>query len=546
MSEVGHSPEPEDYMDAMDVDGDVQVSDDHASVDGDEASDEDSEPESIEKALDGSIAIVVARGTSVNDDEINSDDSEFEDEADYDDGGGQKDNDFDDSHARDDHDLLGRLRAELLKYKAELRDYAATGAQQAQDVANLRSEIGDLNESIARMQDEINDRDETITDQQNEIETLTRRLEARKHTRQRTRRTWPDMLHRLLTNGLMAGGYDAVYKTMCQEENMSVVKYMLHPNLKLRSPRQIDLDTELVGPEAALGAIENDYQAARILVQEVVQDAAQAVEEVDEGLFVRDDQAGAKDEDAPPVRSFKDMTPEIQAKIIRLVLVYPGRLIHCISRLDPYCPPRVPPRYPPSPNSSDLPKRFWTRGRMGCSIEYATKPKDLLSILLVCKSLHFLGVHAFYGLNTFAFSSLGEFGRFCEGIGLARLQRIQHIEIFWQGNQTLTFKPDKDGKYTSRRTFAASRLLDMSRLKTMVIHIKESGKRQMRRSHEKLVVREWLVSKTKGQPNDAMLRALRTLQGLDYILGLRGMRHILFYDIEKHFTMGVGRHPIRD
>ncbi|KAG7147375.1 hypothetical protein HYQ46_003779 [Verticillium longisporum] len=157
----------------------------------------------------------------------------------------------------------------------------------------------------------------------------------------------------------------------------------------------------------------------------------------------------------------------------------------------------------------------------------------MLSILLVSKSVHFLGVHAFYGLNTFAFSSLGEFGRFCRGIGSARAQRIQHIEILWQGNQTLTFTPNSRGQWTSRRTYDTSELLKMRRLKTVVIHIDESSRGRRRRPHE------------LPEPNNANYRALRTLQGQDYIYGLRGIRHILFYDIEKYRTMG-GRHPIRD
>lgn len=43
-------------------------------------------------------------------------------------------------------------------------------------------------------------------------------------------------------------------------------------------------------------------------------------------------------------------------------------------------------------------------------------PNVLLAPLLVSRAWNFWGAHFFYSDNTFAFSSLGEFGRFCEGI----------------------------------------------------------------------------------------------------------------------------------
>ncbi|KAI2771688.1 hypothetical protein F4815DRAFT_488792 [Daldinia loculata] len=60
----------------------------------------------------------------------------------------------------------------------------------------------------------------------------------------------------------------------------------------------------------------------------------------------------------------------------------------------------------------------------------------MLKPLLVCKRWYFIGVHAFYGANTFAFSSLGEWHRFCNGIGTARVQRLVNVE---HGANTFAF-----------------------------------------------------------------------------------------------------------
>jgi len=41
---------------------------------------------------------------------------------------------------------------------------------------------------------------------------------------------------------------------------------------------------------------------------------------------------------------------------------------------------------------------------------------------------------AFYGINYFVFSSFGEFMLFITGIGKARMQRLQKIELTWIGS----------------------------------------------------------------------------------------------------------------
>ncbi|KAG7141102.1 hypothetical protein HYQ45_002254 [Verticillium longisporum] len=489
-------------------------------------------PEALERAQRGSIADAVAAGTHADDDPLDSDvtDDGIVEISDDD----EQEEDDDMSHD-DESDLVGVLREQIAQLRTEV----------------LR--LGDENEGLTNDKDQLRER---ITQLEGMIETLQannndlrRQLNRSRNPRQRTQRTWPAMLRAFLAGDPMAEEYHVIYKRMCEEENMSTKSSLLHPNLKLREPDSEELAAELLTPGGDAPGENNEtgdhpvgHHAARNVVDQVVTQATHAPHQVDEELFVVETQGHQKER---PRRSFNAMPPEIQAAIVRLVLEYPGRLVHCISRLDPHCEPRGPLRHTPGRGSSNLPKRFWT-GRGGtCSIEYATKPNDMLSMLLVSKSVHFLGVHAFYGLNTFAFSSLGEFGRFCRGIGSARAQRIQHIEILWQGNQTLTFRPNSRGQWTSRRTYDASALLNMRRLKTVVIHIDESSRGRRRRPHELPEVRTWLADKTKLQPNNASFRALRTLQGQDYIYGLRGIRHILFYDIEKYRTMG-GRHPIRD
>ncbi|KAK1725266.1 uncharacterized protein BDZ83DRAFT_620288 [Colletotrichum acutatum] len=90
----------------------------------------------------------------------------------------------------------------------------------------------------------------------------------------------------------------------------------------------------------------------------------------------------------------------------------------------------MPPEQPTQTDAkkSGLPRRFHLSGT-SCNITYGMKPNTRLALLTVCKRWYYFGLHAFYGLNTFAFSSLGEFGRFCTGIGEARRERIQHIEL---------------------------------------------------------------------------------------------------------------------
>lgn len=145
--------------------------------------------------------------------------------------------------------------------------------------------------------------------------------------------------------------------------------------------------------------------------------------------------------------NFSALPNKVQAQVFRLWL-QKDRPIHCFSRLDPVT---APDSWPATDSSSGMYNRFyWGEERLLNLTEDTADPQEVLSLFLVSKAFYFKGVHAFYGLNTFAFSSIGEFGRFCKGIGLERAARLQHVELMWHGSQYLsaehTFPINSRGK----------------------------------------------------------------------------------------------------
>lgn len=236
---------------------------------------------------------------------------------------------------------------------------------------------------------------------------------------------------------------------------------------------------------------------------------------------------------------FERLPWEIQARIFTLWLWKPGQLIHALSRLDSFVELATIPDDEELEHHSGLPRGFyWGKTHYNVTDD-RREPNDVLRLLLVSKRFFFLGVHCFYGLNTFAFSSLGEFDRFCNGIGAARMARLQHLELTWQGNQYLTVPPrlNKDGEAAgisySRRTYGLYALQDLYRLRTLVVHVNETGRAYVRRRYERDEVKVFMDRKTQGQPNQRMARSLRSLQGLDCIHQLRGLNWIRFYDLQR-------------
>ncbi|KAK1999454.1 hypothetical protein LX36DRAFT_482071 [Colletotrichum falcatum] len=403
---------------------------------------------------------------------------------------------------------------------------------------------------IEALQDRLRDLSLTNNELMTKVDEVTRQIESLKNSaakKKRTETTWHEKLQLFITNPdhRAALPYSKIYQLCCKEENMSTKPENVHPNLTLRRPKANELRADALdglpidnarngsdsGPEGANHgpAVETRNGPEALFVQD---DEETEVEQLQERLILSN-------------LPFEQFPANIQANIFKWIYIQEDKLIHCISRLDPYMPPEEPTGT--DANKSGLPHRFHLSGK-SCNVTYAIKPDEHLALFSVCKRWYYLGVHAFYGLNTFAFSSLGEFGRFCTGIGAARRERIQHVELLWMGNQYLTHKPVEEGKelkWVSKRTCDVSWLCQMPRLKSLIIHINETGIDYRRRKHEPAKYVDWMTSVTAGQPNFRLTRSLRTLQGLDFIQQLRGMELIQFYDCEMARRNG-GRHPIRD
>ncbi|PHH66565.1 hypothetical protein CDD81_7040 [Ophiocordyceps australis] len=281
--------------------------------------------------------------------------------------------------------------------------------------------------------------------------------------------------------------YEAICKRTCRESNSSSDPYRVHPDLIMEKP---------------------NYQNLK------------------QGLPTHHTNSNY------PQRPLPDL---LVVRILRLCLCFPGQVVHAISRLDPWHEPEEGDIEKDTNQTPRLLRRLHV-GLTPISLTYATKPEKLLAPLLVSRAWNFWGSHLFYGENTFAFSSLGEWGRFAAGIG-RKVQRLQHIELVWTGSQFLTFPPTSRKKYTSRRTEPLAWLPQAKRLKSLKIFVSESSKRCRRRNHEPEARVAYAAQLTQSQPDYRLYRDLNMLQGLHYIRCLRGIETIKFYDYTKWFTM---------
>ena len=253
-------------------------------------------------------------------------------------------------------------------------------------------------------------------------------------------------------------------------------------------------------------------------------------------------------------RSFQALPADVQARIFRLWLEK-ERPIHCFSRLDPFT---APASWPVSKSGSGMYNRFyWGEDRLLNLFEDTADPQDVLKLLLVSKAFYFNGVHAFYGLNTFAFSSIGEFGRFCKGIGQERAARLQHLELTWTGSQYLTaehtFRPNQNnrqiGNWDSVRTRPFASFLRLRRLRTLSIFLNESDPLYERRQYESADAKARLLGRTAQQPNFRKNRSFRTMHGIDYVYALRGLDWVRLYDfyaMNRDVAQVPALRPIRD
>ncbi|KAI1078867.1 hypothetical protein F5B20DRAFT_591145 [Whalleya microplaca] len=334
---------------------------------------------------------------------------------------------------------------------------------------------------------------------------------------------WRVLLRQFLRDGDL--DYIHVYRQSCKQENMSQRLDVFHPDFTLRDKKIPDgkLQRLLTAPQSRLPAV-TWFQV--------------------DFLHCRD----------PAPFPFEKLPNEIQIRIFTLVFVQPT-LIHCLSRLDPIHPPHD---FPPDDidNQTQLPNRFHF-GTSPCPIILARKPNNILRPLLVCKRWFFIGVHAFYGANTFAFSSLGEWHRFCNGIGRARVERLVNVELMWHG----ALMPPHETR-VSQRSLGLSWFTKTRRLRTLVVHIQEAHKSRMRRKYEMqnkadyyknfadeekfsdgdLDPFQMMIRRTDLHPNYRKFRSMRTVQGIDYIYQLRGMDWVRF----KESNCSGRRQTIRD
>jgi hypothetical protein len=112
-----------------------------------------------------------------------------------------------------------------------------------------------------------------------------------------------------------------------------------------------------------------------------------------------------------------------------------------------------------------------------------------------------------------------------------RLQRLQSIEFLWKGTQYLTYKVNLKGKYISRRTSILYYLTEAMNIKSLKVYVQES--QNVRRQHETQAIARYLSIQTEHQPNQRSKRALRLLQGLDYLTAMRGLKVVEFYDFDQ-------------
>ncbi|KAI1310745.1 hypothetical protein F5Y03DRAFT_403078 [Xylaria venustula] len=246
---------------------------------------------------------------------------------------------------------------------------------------------------------------------------------------------------------------------------------------------------------------------------------------------------------------FERLPAVIQYRIWKLIIPN-NELIHCVSRLD-----RLNPPFYSDPRYKFYPRRFHI-GVEPCCLALADRPSRYLDYFRVSKRWNYATAHLFYAANTFAFSSLGEFGRFCNGIGKPRVERLVHIELMWHG---VVMPKQEKGKISLRKEPLAW-FMHTSRLRTLVVHINESHRSYMRRPDEMEKEKDYYedfggeeydghdgedsietifgmeVRRTDTQPNYRKNRSMRTVQGMDYIYQLRGLNWVRFYDTNAEYA----------
>lgn len=197
------------------------------------------------------------------------------------------------------------------------------------------------------------------------------------------RKTWHSLLREAVVTPFNGVAWTATQRMCAREENYSLKT--LHPHIRLvgtdDSDSESDDDTDIV-----------DGGRSR--------EATTVAPSMPFGRFQR---------------AFPD---NILMQILRTLLFFEGQLVFVFNRLDPFARPGSFPEEDSGElaDSSGLKGRFYISGEIPCeiSLTYDTiSPGMLLAPLCVSRKWNYYGVSQFYGSNTFAFSSFGEFDKFC-------------------------------------------------------------------------------------------------------------------------------------
>lgn len=338
---------------------------------------------------------------------------------------------------------------------AEAADPCETCFRSLQRVRTLKRHLTSKDHCIHRKSIEIISLKKTVNELKAQVKRLLGGGNKTKHKRKgidtQPQRTWHSLL-REVVNGGKQMSYTDVWRQSNMEENISVNLKYIHPNLRFVAPDSYEPRSQIEWRPTGAAHLSK---------------------------FER----------------FNDLPTSIQLRIFAFVLRMDRCLIHVFSRLDPL---HIEPQHPRT--ESGLPHKFFisdvANGKADISLSNATDPAELLQPLLTCKRWCFYLCHIFYGANTFSFSSFGEFEKFCNGIGPARVQRIQNLELYWRGGVHNTpFQDDSRwiSKHRNLHVFPLIWLREALRLRTMVIWVSETAKRVIRRRWEPKDHGKWEV-----------------------------------------------------
>jgi hypothetical protein len=137
-------------------------------------------------------------------------------------------------------------------------------------------------------------------------------------------------------------------------------------------------------------------------------------------------------------------------------------------------------------------------------------------------------------------------GRFFDGIGKARCERVTSIELLWQG----ALMPQHPTR-VNQRTKPLLYFTRLKNLQTLLVFIAESDEKRMRRNYDMqdkshysedytesdiwtLDAFESMMKQTATHPNFRGNRSMRTTHGMDYIYQLRGMSWVRFREVSRN------------